>query len=160
MSSLSTGVHASTVFVGGAIVTGDPRVPRTSALAVGAGSILSGGVDVGLVPAAGFDAIWLDHAVPDRPAVLRAADYHTAWANTAVLRLGGVDANTLDPPSGEIVRRPDGSPLGTLRESAQDLVLSQVPAPDAPAGWSPGRRLTCVCTLLTLASWPRPISPA
>jgi predicted amidohydrolase YtcJ len=73
-----------------------------------------------------FDARWLDAAVPDRPVVLRAADYHTVWVNSAALELAGIGPGTPDPPLGEIPRRPDGTPLGTLREwGAVDLVLDR-----------------------------------
>jgi predicted amidohydrolase YtcJ len=77
-----------------------------------------------------FDARWLDDAVPDRPVVLQASDHHCAWVNSEALRRAGVDARTPDPPAGEIVRRPDGSPLGTLVEwTAMDLVLRHAPPP-------------------------------
>jgi len=69
-----------------------------------------------LAPGGLFDATWLDAAVPDRPALLRANDYHTAWVNTKAIELLGFDANSPDPADGEFVRRPDGSLMGTLRE--------------------------------------------
>lgn len=85
--------------------------------------------DPTLVPDGAFDARWLDAAVPDRPVALRAYDYHTLWCNTEALRRAGVTVQTPEPRLGEIVRRPDGSPLGTLREwHAVDLVLDRAPA--------------------------------
>ena len=78
------------------------------------GSLAEGGL---------FDARWLDEAVPDRPVVLRAWDYHTVWCNSRALELAGIDADTPEPVLGEIPRRDDGSPLGTLREwGAVELV--------------------------------------
>jgi predicted amidohydrolase YtcJ len=75
-----------------------------------------------------FDARWLDEAVPDRPVVLRAWDYHTVWVNTRALEVAGITAATPDPVLGEITRRADGSPLGTLREwGAVDLVMNVAP---------------------------------
>jgi len=88
-----------------------------------------GGYPPALAPGGDFDAAWLDAVLPHRPVTLQAQDYHTTWANSRALALAGVDAGTPDPPAGRVVRRPDGSPLGTLRESAQDLVLRHVPAP-------------------------------
>lgn len=80
--------------------------------------------DSSLAPEGLFDARWLDAVVPDRPVVLRAWDYHTVWVNTRALELAGIDADTPEPVLGEIPRRPDGTPLGTLREwGAVDLVL-------------------------------------
>lgn len=79
--------------------------------------------DSSLSPEGLFDARWLDEAVADRPVMLRAWDYHTAWVNTRALELAGVTADTEDPPLGELPRRPDGSVMGTLREwGAVDLV--------------------------------------
>jgi predicted amidohydrolase YtcJ len=78
------------------------------------GSLVEGGL---------FDARWLDEAVPDRPVVLRAWDYHTVWCNSRALELADITAETPEPTLGEIPRRGDGSPLGTLREwGAVDLV--------------------------------------
>ncbi|WP_369213479.1 amidohydrolase [Streptomyces flavofungini] len=91
--------------------------------------IVGASYDPALAPDGEFDARWLDAAVPDRPVVLRAHDYHTVWCNTAALRRAGVTEATPEPRLGWIVRRPDGSPMGTLREwHACDLVLDQVPS--------------------------------
>ncbi|MGW5867664.1 amidohydrolase [Streptomyces sp. NPDC055239] len=91
--------------------------------------IVGASYDPALAPDGEFDARWLDAEVPDRPVVLRAYDYHTVWCNTEALRRAGVRDTTPDPRLGWIVRRPDGSALGTLREwHACDLVLDQVPA--------------------------------
>ncbi|MER6943674.1 amidohydrolase [Nonomuraea sp. NPDC000554] len=91
--------------------------------------IVGGSYDPALTPAGEFDARWLDEAVPDRPVVLRAYDYHTLWCNTAALERAGIGPDTPDPRLGWIVRRPDGTPMGTLREwHACDLVLDLVPA--------------------------------
>ncbi|WP_407700838.1 amidohydrolase [Streptomyces endophyticus] len=90
--------------------------------------IVGASYDPALVPDGEFDARLLDAAVPDRPVVLRAYDYHTVWCNTEALRRAGVDATTQEPRLGWIVRRPDGTPMGTLREwHACDLVLDRVP---------------------------------
>jgi predicted amidohydrolase YtcJ len=91
------------------------------------------GFDPALAPSAVFRAEWLDRVVRDRPVALRAWDYHTVWANTAALRLAGIDAATPDPPGGEIVRDADGTPVGTLREieAWRSLYASMPPVPDA-----------------------------
>lgn len=77
------------------------------------------------VPAAGQ----LDALVPDRPAILYNRDGHTAWVNTAALRVAGVTADTPDPMDGRIERAADGSPSGALHEGAMALVAKFVPAP-------------------------------
>lgn len=91
--------------------------------------IVGASYDPALAPGGEFDARWLDDAVPDRPVALRAHDYHTLWCNTEALRRAGITDETPDPPLGRIVRRLDGSPMGTLREwHACDLVLGLLPA--------------------------------
>ena len=74
------------------------------------------GYDPSLAPRGEFDAKWLDEIVPDRPVVLRAMDYHTAWVNTKALELAGFNKDTPQPSDGEISLRADGTPSGTLRE--------------------------------------------
>ncbi|MFJ6217336.1 amidohydrolase [Streptomyces sp. NPDC092296] len=87
--------------------------------------------DPWLVEGGLFDARVLDTAVADRPVLLRTMDHHTGWANSEALRRAGFSADTPDPAHGQIVRRPDGEPLGTLREfGALDPLLSLVPEPD------------------------------
>jgi predicted amidohydrolase YtcJ len=54
---------------------------------------------------------------------------HSAWVNSAALVLAGIDANTATPKGGIIMRDEQGSPSGTLRESAMLLVRKHVPAP-------------------------------
>jgi len=69
----------------------------------------------------------LDEIVPDIPAVLFSQDYHSAWVNTKTLSLAGLTRDTPNPPGGIIMRRDDGEPSGTLRESALDLVEGVIP---------------------------------
>jgi predicted amidohydrolase YtcJ len=73
----------------------------------------------------------LDALVPDRPAFLWSRDGHSAWVSSRGLELAGISADTPDPPGGLIVRDPDGSPGGTLREGAVSLVEAFVPSPTA-----------------------------
>ncbi|AFM15656.1 putative TIM-barrel fold metal-dependent hydrolase [Mycolicibacterium chubuense NBB4] len=96
--------------------------------------IVGASYDGSLAPGGLFDARWLDAAVPDRPVVLRAWDYHTVWCNSAALDRAGITADTPDPVLGEIPRRDDGSVLGTLREwGATDLVMNVMPPRDEHA---------------------------
>lgn len=93
--------------------------------------IVGASYDGSLAPNGLFDARWLDAAVPDRPVVLRAWDYHTLWCNSVALQRAGITADTPDPPLGEIPHREDGSVLGTLREwGATDLMMRVMPARD------------------------------
>ena len=92
--------------------------------------LIGGSYDATIVPEGLFDARWLDDAERERPVVLHAWDYHTAWVNTAALRAAGIDARREDPLGGRIVRRDDGTVMGTLVERpAIDLVLDHAPRP-------------------------------
>ncbi len=103
---------------------------RTWADAHPAAAWVQGGpYDPTLAPGGRFDAAWLDEAVADRPVVLQSTDHHCVWVNTEALRRAGIDEATPDPPAGEVARRADGSPMGTLVEwTAMDLVLRHAPA--------------------------------
>ena len=93
--------------------------------------IVGASYDGSLAPDGLFDARWLDAAVPDRPVVLRAWDYHTLWVNSVALQRAGITADTPEPALGEIPRREDGTPLGTLREwGATDLITAVMPPRD------------------------------
>ena len=91
--------------------------------------IVGGSYDATFAPGGSFDARWLDEATGDTPTILRAWDYHTAWVNTAALKAGGITADTPDPELGRIVRREDGTPLGTLQEAAANNFLAEVAPP-------------------------------
>ncbi|MFC4117905.1 amidohydrolase [Nonomuraea zeae] len=69
-------------------------------------------------PPAQPDRYALDSVSAGLPIALPNIDGHTVWANSAALRLAGIDASTPDPVGGEIVRDADGEPTGILRESA------------------------------------------
>ena len=70
---------------------------------------------------------------PDRPALFSRSDMHGAVANSAALRLAGIDPSTPDPPGGVIDRDPEGKPTGFLRELAIGLVSRHIPQTDGPA---------------------------
>lgn len=80
-----------------------------------------------LFPDANPSKSLLDRLVPDRPAMLWAADGHSAWANSRALALAGITRETPDPRNGRIERNPRGEPTGTLREAAADLVSAVLP---------------------------------
>ena len=102
--------------------------------------VLGGGWDLPLFADANPSRALLDSLVPDRPALLSAADGHSAWANSAALAAAGVTRETPDPPHGRIERDPStGEPSGALRESAVDLVARHAPPP-TPAERAAGLR--------------------
>ncbi|MFA7321072.1 MAG: amidohydrolase [Dokdonella sp.] len=69
----------------------------------------------------------LDAVVADRPVWMERIDGHAAWANSAALKLAGIDRNTNDPVGGRIERDAEGNPTGVLVDAAMDLVGSKIP---------------------------------
>lgn len=88
--------------------------------------IVGASYDATFAPGGAFEAAWLDAVTGDTPTILRAWDYHTAWVNSAALAAGGITAETPDPPLGRYVRAEDGTPIGTLQESAANNFIADV----------------------------------
>ena len=59
---------------------------------------------------------------PENPVLLSHASGHSSLANAKAMELAGITKKTPDPPGGEIVRDPEGNPIGVFRETAQELV--------------------------------------
>ncbi len=81
-----------------------------------------------------WDGAWptaaeLDRIAPHTPVFLTAKSLHAAWANSAALRLAGVDAATPDPPNGQFLRDEHGQPTGILLEEAYLQVQQAIPLP-------------------------------
>jgi predicted amidohydrolase YtcJ len=83
--------------------------------------------DLGLFGQDGPHKSLLDAIETSRPIVLWGSDGHNAWVNSRALELAGITAETPDPALGVIERDPDGSPSGTLRETAQEIVRAALP---------------------------------
>lgn len=76
----------------------------------------------------------LDAVVADRPAWFERIDGHAAWANSAAMKLAGIDKHTKDPVGGRIERDAEGNPTGVFVDGAKDLVSRKIPA------WTPEQR--------------------
>lgn len=74
---------------------------------------------------------WIDEVTADNPVWVFRLDGHMALANSAALRLAGVDADTPDVEGGTIVRYEDGSPTGILKDNAMTFVADVVPTANA-----------------------------
>ncbi len=98
----------------------------------GDGWLLGHGWSLGLFAEGNPHKSLLDGIAANRPILLAGADGHSSWANSFAIALAGIDADTQDPPLGVIERDADGSPSGTLRETAQGLLWSLVPEPGTP----------------------------
>lgn len=92
--------------------------------------ILGGGWSMDHFPGGAPVRALLDAVVPDRPVLLSSRDHHSTWANTAAMRIAGVDAETPDPEDGRIERESDGHPAGTFHEGAAELFAEVRPSID------------------------------
>ncbi len=72
---------------------------------------------------------WIDPGTGDVPVFLQRMDGHQALANSAALKLAGIDANgPADPPGGEIERDLiTHEPTGILKDDAMALVDRHIP---------------------------------
>jgi predicted amidohydrolase YtcJ len=88
-------------------------------------------------PEPNIDGVPLHHRLsavsPHNPVHLEHASGHAIFVNAAALALAGIDADTPNPPGGEIVRDAQGNATGLLRETADALVG------DAVAEWNERR---------------------
>jgi predicted amidohydrolase YtcJ len=71
----------------------------------------------------------LDRVLPDRPAVLTRTCGHIMVANSAALKLAGVDAHTQAPVGGVVEHDAQGEPNGILHETAMGLITRVLPRP-------------------------------
>jgi predicted amidohydrolase YtcJ len=74
-------------------------------------------------------AAHLDAVAPDHPVYLTAKSLHAGWANSAALRLAGIQAQSPDPEGGRVGRDAHGYPDGILYEYAMSLVSQAIPEP-------------------------------
>jgi predicted amidohydrolase YtcJ len=70
---------------------------------------------------------YLDEVVSDRPVVLYQAELHSAWVNSKMLQLAGINRDTKDPDFGEVVKDEHGEPTGLLLEHAVGLATKAMP---------------------------------
>ncbi|HAJ03418.1 MULTISPECIES: amidohydrolase [unclassified Brevundimonas] len=71
----------------------------------------------------------LDAAAPGRIVLLGRADGHAVVASSAALAAAGIDADTVAPAGGEILKDENGQPTGLLVDAAEALVAGLIPPP-------------------------------
>ncbi|HEV7682077.1 MAG TPA: amidohydrolase [Pyrinomonadaceae bacterium] len=76
-----------------------------------------------------FPTRWdLDKIAPNNPVFLNRADGHGAVANSAAIKIAGVDKNTPSPFGGEVSKdKQSGEPNGMFLDAAQDLIQRHIP---------------------------------
>jgi len=72
----------------------------------------------------------IDTVVSDRPVWLRRIDGHAGWANSAAMKIAGIDGDTPDPIGGKVIRDSSGKATGVLVDRAMDLMTTNIPTPD------------------------------
>jgi predicted amidohydrolase YtcJ len=92
--------------------------------------VVGGGWDETLWPVVALPTRWdLDEVSGNHPVFLTRVDGHIAVANTRALQLASVTVATKDPDGGKIDRDDGGTPIGIVREKAQDAVRVAIPQP-------------------------------
>lgn len=71
----------------------------------------------------------IDAVTPHNPVLLSRTDGHMALANSAALKLAGINRKSEDVPGGFIVRDAAGEPAGVLKDAAMDAVWRVMPKP-------------------------------
>lgn len=71
---------------------------------------------------------WIDSFTQENPVAIYRMDGHMILANSAALKIAGIDGGTPPIKNGEIVKKSDGTPTGILKSEAMYLVLNKIPA--------------------------------
>lgn len=74
---------------------------------------------------------WIDAQTGSTPVFVVRLDGHMGLANSAALKLAGIDDRTADPVGGEIIRDAQGKPTGLLKDTAMNAVYRIIPQPSA-----------------------------
>jgi predicted amidohydrolase YtcJ len=69
----------------------------------------------------------VDPVTGDTPIFVERYDGHQALANSAAMKLAGVNAKTPDVPGGVIMRDESGNPTGIFKDAAQELIYKVIP---------------------------------
>ena len=70
---------------------------------------------------------WIDEFTKENPVVVFRLDGHMVLANSAALKIAGIDKNTLDVKGGKIIRDKNGNPTGILKGAAMNVLLNKIP---------------------------------
>jgi len=71
---------------------------------------------------------WIDSVTPNNPVWINRLDGHMNLANSLALTAAKITRDTKDVAGGTIVRDASGEPTGILKDNAQELMSSAVPA--------------------------------
>jgi predicted amidohydrolase YtcJ len=69
----------------------------------------------------------VDPVTGDTPIFVERYDGHEALANSAAMKLAGIDARTQEVPGGVIMRDANGNPTGIFKDAAMPLIFKAIP---------------------------------
>src|SRR5882762_2492853 len=69
----------------------------------------------------------VDSVTGEIPIFVERYDGHEALANSAAMKLAGIDAKTPDVPGGVIMRNASGTPTGVFKDGAMPLIYKAIP---------------------------------
>lgn len=72
---------------------------------------------------------WIDAGTGDTPVFVQRLDGHMGLANSAALKIAGIDDTTPNPPGGTIIRDANGRATGLLKDVAMEAVFKVLPRP-------------------------------
>lgn len=70
----------------------------------------------------------LDEVLSTVPVWLERVDGHAGWANSAALKIAGINKDSVSPDGGKIVKDQNGQPTGVLIDTAMYLVEQHLPS--------------------------------
>ena len=94
----------------------------------------------------------LDAAAPDNPVYLEHVTGHLGAANSAALRLAGINPKTPDPNGGLIERDAVGQPTGIVKDNAMLLIEKVLPVPSHEDSVAAAAYLSKACAEVGLTS--------
>jgi predicted amidohydrolase YtcJ len=113
----------------GSLAEVQARVAERAARTEPGGWIVGGGYDHTAFAERRHPTRWdLDAVAPDHPVWLSRTCGHMGVANSAALKLAGIDRDSPQPAGGVIVRE-NGEPTGLLQERAQEALRAVMPDP-------------------------------
>jgi predicted amidohydrolase YtcJ len=71
---------------------------------------------------------WIDSVTHDNPVFVERLDGHMGLANSAAMKLAGIDRKVKDVKGGTIVRNEAGDLTGIFKDNAMDYIYSRIPS--------------------------------
>ena len=105
---------------------------------------------------------WIDSVTGNHPLFISRYDGHMAFANSKAMELAGINASTLSPDGGVLVRNAKGEATGIFKDAAMGLISRAIPEPttaqldqyfDAAAKHAVERGVTHVNDMSSYGGW-------